>query len=89
VEIIKITHAPYLMLCRLVIIVLLVLVDLRVHAATLEGVILENALGGRPMPNVQVEAVGTNPTVSDSLGRFTLKFPRRQAGDRVHIIVNK
>jgi hypothetical protein len=90
VEIIKTAHAPSLMLCRLVIIVLLVLVDLRVHAATLKGVILENELSGPPMPNVVVAALGANPTASDSLGQFILDFgPRRRAGDRVRIIVKK
>jgi hypothetical protein len=78
------------MLCRLVIIVLLILADLRVHAATLKGVILENELSGPPMANVEVDAItGTNLTISNSSGTFTLEFPQKRAGESVQLIVKK
>ena len=78
------------MLCRLVIIVLLVLVDLRVHAAALlKGVILKNELSGPPMPNVGVVADGTNPNATDAFGRFILKFPLKNPGDMVRITLRK
>ena len=78
------------MLCRLVIIVLLVLIDLRVHAAALlKGVMLENGLSGPPMSNVEVVADGTNPTISDDFGRFILEFPQKNPGDTVRINVRK
>jgi hypothetical protein len=89
VAIIKTTREPQLMFCRLVIIVLLVLADLRVHAAALKGVILANEVGGSPMANVLVAADGTNQTVSDAWGRFALEFPRKIPGDPVHLIVKK
>src|SRR5271165_837140 len=79
------------MLCRLIIIVLLVLADIRVDAANLKGVIIADEMGGSPIANVQVadQAQTTNPVVSDDLGRFTLEFRQRRAGETVCIIVKK
>jgi tetratricopeptide (TPR) repeat protein len=78
------------MLYRLVIIVLLLLVDLPVEAATLKGVIMANELSGSPIDNVRVDAVsGTNLTISDLSGKFTLEFPQRKVGDTVRILVKK
>jgi hypothetical protein len=78
------------MLYRLVIIILLVLAELPVDAATLKGVILANELNGPPMENVGVDAIsGTNLTSSDLSGKFTLEFPQRRIGDTVRIIVKK
>jgi hypothetical protein len=79
------------MLSCLFTIVLLALAGLPVDAATLKGVIRANEESGEPMPNVEVadEAQTTNPSVADDLGRFTLEFPERRAGDTVRIIVKK
>jgi tetratricopeptide (TPR) repeat protein len=78
------------MLYRLLIIVLLVLAELPVDAAILKGVILANELSGSPIENVGVDAIsGTNLTISDLSGKFTLEFPQRRIGDTVRIIVNK
>ena len=78
------------MLYRLLIIVLLVLAKMPVDAATLKGVILANELSGSPSENVAVDAIsGTNLTVSDLSGKFTLEFPQRRIGDTVRIIVKK
>ncbi len=78
------------MLYRLLIIVLLILAELPVDAATLKGVILANELSGPPIENVGVDAIsGTNLTISDLSGKFTLEFPQRRAGDTVRIIVKK
>lgn len=77
------------MLSRLLIIVLLVIWDSRTNAAVLKGVILANELGGPPMEEVQVFADGAGQTVSDSAGMFTFKFPEKQPGDPVKVIVKQ
>ena len=78
------------MLYRLLIIVLLVLAKMSVDAATLKGVILTNELSGSPSENVGVDAIsGTNLTISDLSGKFTLEFPQRRIGDTVRIIVKE
>jgi len=77
------------MLSRFFIIVLLLLPGLPVDATSLRGVIRVNEEGGQPMVNVGVAADGANPTNSDSLGRFTLEFPKKSPGDRVEIVVNQ
>ncbi len=82
------------MLYRLLIIVFLLLAELPVDAetlkgATLKGVILANELSGPPMENVGIDAISGNHTESDLSGKFTLKFPQRQAGDTVRILVKK
>jgi len=78
------------MLSRFSTIFLLLLAALPVNAATLKGVIIVNEVGGPPMGNVQVgAAAGTTPTVSDSLGIFTLEFPQKQPGEAVRLLVNK
>jgi len=78
------------MLHSLLIIILLGLAELPVDAATLKGAILANELSGPPMENVGVDAIsGTNLTISDLYGKFTLKFPQRQAGNTVRILVKK
>jgi tetratricopeptide (TPR) repeat protein len=75
---------------RLLILALLVLAELPVDAATtLKGVILANEVGGSPIADVPVVADGANPTVSESLGRFTLEFPQKSPGDTVRVIVKK
>jgi hypothetical protein len=75
------------MLYRLLIIVLLVLAKMPVDAATLKGVILANELSDSPSENVAVDAIsGTNLTVSDLSGKFTLEFPQRRIGDTVRIL---
>ncbi len=71
-------------------VVTLVLAAVPVDAATLKGVVLTNEVGGAPLANVEVSAAaGTNPTVSDSLGTFTLNFPQKQPGETVKILVNQ
>jgi hypothetical protein len=75
----------------LVIVVLLILASAPVDAAILKGVIFANEMNGSPIANVVVadQAQTTNPSVSDDLGRFTLEFRQRRAGDTVNIIVKK
>ena len=58
-------------------------------AAVLKGLIIANEIGGPPMTNVQVGAVGASPVVSDSLGMFTLEFPQKEPGSAVRLIVSK
>jgi hypothetical protein len=77
------------MLARLFIIVLLVMGDSRINAAVLKGVILANEEGGPPMEQIQVFADGAGQTVSDSAGMFTFKFPEKQPGDPVKVIVKQ
>ncbi|MGA8657615.1 MAG: tetratricopeptide repeat protein [Chthoniobacterales bacterium] len=77
------------MLLRLSILLLFALSGSPLNAATLKGAILADELGGKPMANVQVTAAdGANPTVSDSFGRFTLDFPRKQPGDPITVLVS-
>ena len=75
----------------LVIVVLLILASAPVDAAILKGVIFANEMNGAPIANVMVAdlAQTTSPSVSDYLGRFTLEFRQRRAGDTVNIIVKK
>jgi tetratricopeptide (TPR) repeat protein len=62
----------------------------QVDATALRGLVIENELGGPPMPNVQISAVaGANPTVTHSDGTFKLEFPKKQPGDIVQIVVSK
>jgi hypothetical protein len=77
------------MFYRLVIIILFALADLPVYAATLEGEILANEIGGSPMADVSVRADGGNPTTSDVWGRFALEFPLKHPGDLVNLFVKK
>jgi tetratricopeptide (TPR) repeat protein len=57
------------------------------RAATLKGVLLSNEVGGPPVANVQVTAVGANPATSGSDGIFTLQFPAKPPGEMVHLVV--
>ena len=59
------------------------------EATILEGVIITNEVGGQPMANVQVGAIGASPAGSDSLGMFTLEFPKKHPGDTVRLVVKK
>jgi tetratricopeptide (TPR) repeat protein len=74
------------MLCRSISVAIFVLAALPDDAATLKGVIRANEMRGEPMANVPVAADGANPTISDSFGKFTLEFPRRNPGDPVEVI---
>jgi tetratricopeptide (TPR) repeat protein len=68
----------------------MIIATIQAEAATLKGIILSNELSGPPMPNVEVTAaVGANPIVSDSAGRFSLDFPQKSPGDWVRIVVNR
>jgi tetratricopeptide (TPR) repeat protein len=68
----------------------MIVAAIQVEAATLKGIVLSNEIGGSTLPNVEVTAiVGANPTVSDSVGRFSLDFPQKRPGDWVRIIVNR
>jgi tetratricopeptide (TPR) repeat protein len=70
--------------------VLMVVAATQAETATLKGIVLNNEIGGPPMSNVEVTtAVGANPTVSDSAGRFSLDFPQKSPGDWVRIVVNR
>ena len=60
------------MVYRLVIIVLLVLAELPVDAATSKGVILANELSGRPWRTLEVVATGANP---EHFGRLSVDLP--------------
>jgi hypothetical protein len=77
------------MLKRFLIIFLLLLAELPANSATLKGIILTNELSGQPMSKVWVVADGANPTKSEDFGRFTLKFPQKNPGDPVELIVKQ
>ena len=59
------------------------------EATVLQGVIITNEVGGQPMTNVQVGAIGANPAASDFLGMFTLEFPKKHPGDTVRLVVSR
>jgi tetratricopeptide (TPR) repeat protein len=73
-------------LCRSISVAIFVLAASSADAATLKGVIRANEMRGEPMANVPVAADGSNPTTSDSFGKFTLEFPRKNPGDAVEVI---
>jgi hypothetical protein len=80
------------MYLRIGLTVLLLLAASPVHSAMLRGIILLNdIIKGTPAPNVQiiVLAGGSNQTVSDTNGRFTLSFPGKQPGEMVELRVTK
>ena len=58
-------------------------------ATVLKGLIIANEVGGPPMTNVQVGAVGATAVMSDSLGTFTLEFPQKEPGTAVRLVVSK
>jgi tetratricopeptide (TPR) repeat protein len=69
---------------------LLLPISARLDAATVKGVILANEVGGPPIANVQVSAVGgANAVASHSDGTFVLEFPDKQPGETVQLIVQK
>src|SRR5581483_7783059 len=56
-------------------------------AALLKGFVLQNQPGGPPVSGIRVVADGANPTITDSTGQFTLKFPTRFPGEPVRVLV--
>src|ERR1700686_3729291 len=69
---------------------LLLPISARLDAATVKGVILANEVGGPPVANVQVSAVGgANAVASLSDGTFVLEFPDKQPGETVQLLVQK
>ena len=78
------------MVYRILCVLLLVSTGLCTDAAELRGLVLANELGGPPMDNVEVKAVaGANATVTDDTGLFLFKFPGKQPGEVVQLIVRK
>jgi hypothetical protein len=77
------------MLSRLFIIVLLVVTFSRIEAASLKGVIHADVQTGEAVERVEIAADGANVTASDHWGKFTLVFPRKDAGYSVTISVKK
>ena len=57
--------------------------------ARLSGVVLQNEVSGPPMANVQVSAVAGNTNNTDANGKFTFRFPKRDPGDTVRLIIRK
>ncbi|MFA7238838.1 MAG: tetratricopeptide repeat protein [Sulfuricellaceae bacterium] len=57
-------------------------------AASLNGVVRKNQMGGEPLAHVSVSAPDAGgPTATDDSGRFNLAFPRLAPGDRVDLDV--
>ena len=63
------------------------LVACPLSAATLKGLVRAKELGGPPMANVAVSALGANQDVTKAGGQFALDFPNRKAGDTVNLSV--
>jgi len=72
------------------VILALVAVTSKVQAnAVLRGVVLLNEEGGPPMGNVEMSAVGRNPTNTGADGQFTFRFPNKNPGDTVSLTLRK
>jgi hypothetical protein len=74
---------------RFAITVLLLGAASRARAVTLSGVVITNEVGGPPVANAQITAVGANPATSGTDGMFPLRFPGRQPGEMVQVVVSK
>src|SRR6266478_2760989 len=72
-----------------IILALLTVVSKAKADAVLRGVVLSNELGGPPIGNVEVSAVGANPNNTDASGSFTFTFPSKKPGETVRLIVRK
>src|SRR6266436_879703 len=72
-----------------IILALLTVVSKAKADAVLRGVVLSNELGGPPIGNVEVSAVGANPNNTDANGVFTFTFPSKKPGETVRLIVRK
>ena len=59
------------------------------NSQTLNGEIKLINSNRQPLNAVRVEAIGANPTISDALGFFNLKFPRSRIGDKVQVALYK
>jgi len=78
------------MSARIFIVLGLIAVASRVQgAALLRGVVLANEVGGSPMANVEVSAIGGNPNNTGVDGQFTFKFPNKNPGDTIFLTVRK
>src|SRR5262249_44282460 len=78
------------MSARIFIVLGLIAVASRVQgAALLRGVVLANEVGGSPMANVEVSAIGGNPNNNGVDGQFTFKFPNKNPGDTIFLTVRK
>jgi tetratricopeptide (TPR) repeat protein len=75
---------------RAVIVLAMVIVVSKIQAAAvLRGVVQLNELGGSPMGNVEVSAVGGNPNNTGVDGQFTFKFPNKNPGDTIFLNARK
>ncbi|MCX6256407.1 MAG: tetratricopeptide repeat protein [Bacteroidia bacterium] len=50
---------------------------------TVKGIITEQNSGNKPIPGVQLKAIGTTPELSDNAGLFKLVFTAKKPGDRI------
>jgi len=50
---------------------------------TIKGVVTEQNSGNKPIPGVQIKALGTAPELSDNTGLFQLVFSSKKPGDRI------
>jgi tetratricopeptide (TPR) repeat protein len=57
------------------------------EGALLRGIVVLNEINGRPVADVEISP-GSNPTISDNHGRFTLRFADRVPGDSVRLTVD-
>lgn len=53
------------------------------------GVVLENQIGGSPVKNVSITALGANQTTTGNDGQFSLRFAKHLPGEDVNIIVSR
>lgn len=67
----------------------MIFMSLSVGASTLQGVVVKDVTGGQPVAGVEITSPGANPRVTGDDGQFTLRFPRRNPGDMVRVLVKK
>jgi hypothetical protein len=60
------------------------LLPISLHAqTTVKGLVTEQNSGNKPIPGVQIKALGSAPEASDNAGQFQLQFASKKPGERI------
>ncbi|MEI8007342.1 MAG: tetratricopeptide repeat protein [Bacteroidota bacterium] len=70
-----------------ILISLLILIPFGICAQiTVKGIVTEQNSGNKPVPGVQIKAIGTIPEQSDNAGLFQLSFSSKKPGDQITVV---